>query len=150
MAYGWTWPLTDAEILEKVVTLNAARAAEEAKGHIRWLRPDYQKPLFATDKQADLGLETAGGGLPRDSADGKSRRKAAPTAKAKKTLWPKSIAERAKAVEAALTAAKHPVTADDLARQFSRAKDKEVLEILETLAALGRAHQGDGKGTYVR
>jgi hypothetical protein len=55
-AYGWTWPLTDAEILEKVVALNTARAAEEAKGHIRWLRPDYQKPLFAGTKQSQLGI----------------------------------------------------------------------------------------------
>jgi hypothetical protein len=45
-AYGWPWPLTDAEILERVVALNTQRAAEEAQGHIRWLRPDYQKPLF--------------------------------------------------------------------------------------------------------
>ncbi|MBI4621765.1 MAG: hypothetical protein HY736_00925 [Verrucomicrobia bacterium] len=28
-AYGWPWPLTDAETLERVVALNAARAAEE-------------------------------------------------------------------------------------------------------------------------
>ena len=149
-AYGWSWPLTDAEILEKVVALNAARAAEEAKGHIRWLRPDYQKPLFAGEKQADLGLEVVGAGLPRDSAGGKSRRKAAPTSKAKKIPWPKSIADRAKAVEAALTAAEQPLTAADLAKLFSHVKGQEVAEILETLAALGRAHQGDAKGTYMR
>lgn len=59
-------------------------------------------------------------------------------------------AERAKAVETALTAADHPVNAATLAQQFTRAKESEVLEILETLAALGRAHPGDAKGTFVR
>lgn len=150
-AYGWSWPLTDAEILEKVVALNAARAAEEAKGHIRWLRPEYQKPLFAGQKQSSLGLEdqNVGGGLSPDKSR-KSGHKAPPTPKAKKIIWPKSIADRAKAVEAALHAAEHPVTAAGLAQQFARAKEKEVAEILETLAALGRAHPGDAKGTYVR
>ena len=50
-AYGWgeEWrraPLPPAEIVRRLVALNAARAAEEAAGHIRWLRPDYQRPRF--------------------------------------------------------------------------------------------------------
>jgi hypothetical protein len=142
-AYGWSWPLTDAEILEKVVALNAARAAEEARGNIRWLRPDYQKPLFAGQKQSSLGLENAAK-IPNLKSKTPKPRPGA------KVPWPKSIADRAKAVEAALHAAEHPVTAADLAKQFSRAKDQDVQEILETLAALARAHQGDTTGTYVR
>ncbi len=141
-AYGWPWPLTDAEILEKVVALNAARAAEEARGHIRWLRPDYQQPLFAGEKQSSLGLDDDA--KPVKPAQSKIKKPKS------KIPWPKSIADRAKAVEAALTAAEQPVTAAKLAKQFARAKDKEVAEILETLAALGRAHVGDTKGTYVR
>ena len=41
-AYGWPWPLRDEEILTRLVALNAERAAEEARGLIRWLRPEYQ------------------------------------------------------------------------------------------------------------
>ena len=41
-AYGWPATLTDAEILEHLVALNADRAAEEKRGIIHWLRPDYQ------------------------------------------------------------------------------------------------------------
>jgi hypothetical protein len=41
-AYGWPVDLSDAEILERLVALNHERATEEAKGQIRWLRPDYQ------------------------------------------------------------------------------------------------------------
>lgn len=141
-AYGWPWPLTDAEILERVVALNAARAAEEARGQIRWLRPEYQQPRFAGTKQADLGLDA-----------GKPAKPKAKSLKPKagaKAPWPQTIADRAKTVEAALAAAEHPVTAADLAKQFARAREKDVAEILETLAALGRAHEGDSKGTYVR
>ena len=41
-AYGWPWPLPVPEIIARLVALNAERAAEEAAGKIRWLRPDYQ------------------------------------------------------------------------------------------------------------
>lgn len=46
-AYGWPADLAPAEIVARLVALNAERAAEEATGHIRWLRPDYQIPRFA-------------------------------------------------------------------------------------------------------
>ncbi len=138
-AYGWPCPLPDAEILEKVVVLNTARAAEEAKGHIRWLRPDYQKPLFAGTKQSALALE-----------DGDSKSPAPKAGRKTKPAWPKTIAERAKAIESALATAAYPITPAELTAQFSRAKEPEVREILETLVALARAHPGDTKGTFVR
>jgi hypothetical protein len=54
-AYGWgeEWrraPLPPGEIVARLVKLNAERAAEEAAGTIRWLRPDYQKPRFGAAK----------------------------------------------------------------------------------------------------
>ncbi|MGH6823618.1 MAG: class I SAM-dependent DNA methyltransferase, partial [Methylocella sp.] len=42
-AYGWPQNLSDDEILEKLVALNAERAAEEKRGLVRWLRPNYQR-----------------------------------------------------------------------------------------------------------
>ena len=138
-AYGWPWPLADAEILERVVALNVARAAEEAQGRIRWLRPDYQQPLFAGTKQTDLGLTTA------KPAAGARR----PASRAK-LPWPKTLAERAKAVEAALADEARPVTSAGLVKRFGKAKESEVAEILETLVALARAHLGDAPATYVR
>ncbi len=45
-AYGWPAGLAPAEIVARLVALNAERAAEEAAGHVRWLRPDYQIPRF--------------------------------------------------------------------------------------------------------
>ena len=45
-AYGWPGDLPPAEIVARLVALNAARAAEEKAGTIHWLRPDYQRPRF--------------------------------------------------------------------------------------------------------
>lgn len=45
-AYGWPHPLPAPEIVARLVALNAERAAEEAQGQVRWLRPDYQIPRF--------------------------------------------------------------------------------------------------------
>jgi hypothetical protein len=41
-AYGWPATLTDDEILERLVALNHERAAEEKRGLVRWLRPEFQ------------------------------------------------------------------------------------------------------------
>lgn len=56
-AYGWgaEWAagaLGPSEIVARLVALNHVRAAEEAKGQVRWLRPDYQIPRFAKGKKA--------------------------------------------------------------------------------------------------
>ncbi|MBA4160772.1 MAG: class I SAM-dependent DNA methyltransferase [Novosphingobium sp.] len=55
-AYGWAddWKngdLPPAEVVARLVALNAERAEEERQGEVRWLRPDYQIPRFAA-KQA--------------------------------------------------------------------------------------------------
>jgi hypothetical protein len=43
-AYGWPHDLTDEQILERLVSLNAERAEEEKNGTVRWLRPEFQNP----------------------------------------------------------------------------------------------------------
>jgi len=50
-AYGWTDQPSDEQILERLVALNAHRAAEEKAGTIRWLRPDYQIPKFGSEAE---------------------------------------------------------------------------------------------------
>lgn len=52
-AYDWPADLPPSEIVTRIVALNAARAAEEKAGHIRWLRPDYQIPRFAPAGKTD-------------------------------------------------------------------------------------------------
>ena len=157
-AYGWPWPLTDEEILERVVALNAARAAEETAGTIRWLRPEYQIPRFAKEKSAQTDLPLPGDAKAKPTKKSKSGKPAAnvgsnPAAAARprrKLAWPKTLAERAKAVESALAAEAAPVTPAELATRFARAKPDDVAEILDTLRALGRARSGDRRGTFLR
>jgi type I restriction-modification system DNA methylase subunit len=50
-AYGWDTDLPEAEILSRLVALNKARLAEEARGKVLWLRPEYQIPRFGTALQ---------------------------------------------------------------------------------------------------
>jgi hypothetical protein len=134
-AYGWPASLTDAEILERLVALNAERAAEEARGVVHWLRPEYQ-----AKGQQEITLPV---GLPFNL--GKPKKKAKAAKPKGKAAWPKSLPERVQAVETALHAVAAPVAPEDLAKQFARAKPADVLEILRTLETLGRARHKAGK-----
>jgi hypothetical protein len=85
-AYGWPVDLSDEEILLLVVALNKERAEEEARGLIRWLRPEYQNPTgqqAAKGKTADMDLGVV--------------------AKIEKAPWPKTMPEQIAAVREALT-----------------------------------------------
>jgi len=132
-AYGWPASLTDAEILERLVALNAERAAEEARGVIHWLRPEYQ-----AKGQQEVKLEA--------KPEKKAKAKAAPAKPKGKAAWPKALPDRMHAVEMALHAAAAPIAPVDLAAQFARAKPADIKEILKTLETFGRARRaGDGK-----
>ena len=127
-AYGWPVDLSDEDILLRLVALNKERAEEEARGHIRWLRPTYQNP---TGQQATLG-KTADMDL-------------GVVAKIDKAPWPKNLPEQIAAVREALTAMGE-ATPEQIARRFSRARSTTVAPLLESLAALGQADKGeDGK-----
>ncbi|HEV3163376.1 MAG TPA: hypothetical protein VGZ22_05005 [Isosphaeraceae bacterium] len=55
-AYGWPPSLTDEEILERLVALNAERAREKERGLIRWLRPEFQNPEGKVAAQGNLPI----------------------------------------------------------------------------------------------
>jgi hypothetical protein len=124
-AYGWPPSLSDEDILERLVRLNAVRASEERAGTVRWLRPEFQKP--AAGVAAAFGEEF----------------KAAPAAAAKQERqpWPKSIPEQARAVRQALAAQRGVVTPQQLASAFKRANVARVEELLQTLVSLGQARE---------
>jgi hypothetical protein len=141
-AYGWPPDLSDAEILERLVALNAERAAEEAQGRVRWLRPEFQKPASATPArrkvspavdQTRLALGLDGAKRPKSRA---------------KPAWPKERPAQVEAIAAALAAARAPLTAADLAERFARGHKPSIAEILKALVVLGRAHPGEKRGTY--
>ncbi len=122
-AYGWPEGLSDDEILHRLVDLNRERAAEEAKGHIRWLRPDYQNPAghaAARGEQITFDVGQA--------------------ASAAKTPWPKSMPEQFAAVRAVL-AELGTATPEQVARHFARTRPATVEPLLAVLAGNGLAHQ---------
>jgi hypothetical protein len=133
----------DAEILQRLVTLNAQRAAEEKQGIIHWLRPDYQR----SKEQGGQSMEHGAGSTeelplkPKKAAKPKAGSKLrAPGSKPAKQPWPKSLADRIRAVEQALHTTS-PTTAEALSLSFARVKPTDVQEIFESLVALGRARK---------
>ncbi|MGN2246908.1 class I SAM-dependent DNA methyltransferase [Frateuria sp. GZRR35] len=128
----------DEAILERLVALNAERAAEEARGLVRWLRPEFQHPTAqATPDQATLATE---------GAEAESPASAAPT---KPQPWPKDTVAQVRAVADTLAASPAPLSVDDIAARFSaRGPWKRRLpQLLDMLVALGRAREQGGTYT---
>lgn len=120
-AYGWPADLTDDEILERLVALNKERAAEEAKGEIKWLRPDFQKPGYVAPKEQKTLA------LPEIAVAG-----------ADILEWPKALPEQFTAVATVVDRAAKPVAANDVARIFKGKSAKSIAPVLDTLAGMGR------------
>lgn len=139
-AYDWPRDLTDEEIITRLVALNKERAREEARGLIRWLRPDYQKaraglaapvqPVAAQDSMA-LVVEAA---------------------REQKPQFPAGEVERTAAVMAALANAAGPVDAASIASGFRQGKraEPQVQATLASLARMGFASSRDGRSFMFR
>ena len=128
-AYGWPNDLNDEDILFRLVALNKTRAEEEARGHIRWLRPEYQNPsgaLASKGKTSEMDL--------------------GPTAKIEKAPWPQTLPDQIAAVREAL-AEMGEATPEQIARRFMRARTTSVQPLLDSLAALGQAEKVE-EGRY--
>ncbi|WP_206453435.1 class I SAM-dependent DNA methyltransferase [Aurantimonas marina] len=123
-AYGWPADLADDEILEKLVALNAERAKEEAEGHVRWLRPDYQIPRFAKGKAAKTGELALG--------------EAVVAIDAGKPAFPSERTEQPLAVDALLIAAGRPMSAAEIARGFKRGGKRIEPRVEQALTVLAR------------
>ncbi|WP_300576873.1 DNA methyltransferase [Phenylobacterium sp.] len=125
-AYGWPADLADEQILERLVALNAERAKEEAAGHVRWLRPDYQIPRFAK------GVERKSGELDLGETV-VAIDKALPA-------FPTDRDEAPLAVEQALIMAGRPLALAELARTFKKGGKRlepRVARALNTLVRFG-------------
>ena len=148
-AYGWQdlAPGDTDILLERLVALNAERAHEEATGHIRWLRPEFQNPSAAvnTEKQAKMDLpETSPSTLGPAVASMVATSPAKPT---EKRPWPATLPEQVAAIAQALAANPAPLSEAEIAERFSGkgAWKKRLPQLLETLVALGRARKFDNQ-----
>lgn len=122
------------ELLGRLVALNHERAAEEARGIVRWLRPDFQN---AGDTQQELAVEVDDSTEPVPAKKGAKGRKGETGPPPME--WPSGLLAQTQAVRAVLATARTPMDADAVARRFTRARRSRVEEILETLSALGQA-----------
>lgn len=122
----------EEELLMRLVTLNKQRAAEEAQGKVRWLRPDYQAP-DATQDDAELATDQVE--APKAVAATKS-----------KATFPKSMPEQIRVLREAL--ADRPHTTESMAELFKRKPRKSVEEGLQSLVAAGIAQYEEDSGTW--
>jgi hypothetical protein len=123
-AYGWPHDLSDEQILERLVALNAERAAEEAAGHVRWLRPDYQIPRFAkgaTRKTGELDLKDTVVAIDKSLS-----------------TFPKDKGEQVMAIRAVLQASNRPMDAAAVSRAFKGGGKRIEQRVVQALGTLVR------------
>jgi len=138
-AYGWPADLADDEILARLVALNQERAAEEAGGFVRWLRPDDQVPRFGSVKdKAELGL--AGGAMRAEAV--------APAGP--KPAFPAEDAAQTAVVMAALAHASGPLDAAAIAARFKQGRRvaPKVAAVLASLHRMGLVGTADGGSAF--
>jgi hypothetical protein len=124
-AYAWPRDLSDDAILERLVALNHERGEEEARGLVRWLRPELQArdAVPAARQETIAGLETAPPPVVK--------------AKAGRLEWPSRLPDRITAVRDAFFLSSTTFDTETVARRFRRARRTDVEEVLESLEALG-------------
>ncbi len=140
-AYGWndlTLPTDTQTLLVRLVALNAKRAAEEAGGTVRWLRPEFQNA--GQGAQASIDSEEA-----VDSAD-EDTGVLGPINPVSQRPWASGITEQIKSVAEVLQGAGRPLDLASLAGHFNgRGRWRDRLPtLLDTLVALGRAREVPG------
>lgn len=138
-AYGWPSDLGEQDILARLVALNLERRAEESRGEIRWLRPDYQRPRFARDGRGGEQIEAG------------ELIALAPALSAKES-FPAEPVERVAAVLAVLAAAPGALDAGEIASRFRQGRrvERAVRDILVSLARVGEIATGDGGRNFAR
>lgn len=127
----------EEELLARLVALNQERAAEEKRGLVRWLRPDYQVPRLGARVAQPQAEELA---LPKiELPESESRQK-----------WPADGLEQIRLVRDLLAKAPAPVPPDailnNLAGRTTARRRQRVTEVLETLVGTGIARRGEFEG----
>ncbi len=129
----------EQQILTRLVALNHERAAEEKRGHIRWLRPDYQAcGLRPSQPSREAGSNDQGTGGHRPPLQAEIEGLDAPPAQSPSQAWPDELPAQVAAIRHLLPSV--GPDPDLLAAQFGRKSPKrtaQITAILTTLRALG-------------
>ena len=135
----------DDAVLERLVALNAERAAEEARGHVRWLRPEFQDPARGREQAPAQGRLATG----REGSDETTQDETAvvPAPTGKPQPWPKDTVDQVRAVADVLSTSPVPLTLDEIAARFTARGPwkKRLPRLLDMLVALGRAQEQEGR-----
>lgn len=126
----------EEELMMRLVALNRDRAAQEARGDIRWLRPAFQvpklrhkapQPARSEQMEADIGLVAA---------------------VAEPIPWPKDGLDQIRAVRGVLAEADAPVLATELNAQFKggRKRGERLADLLTLMAETGMVRRDASAG----
>lgn len=117
----------EEELLVRLVVLNQERAAEERRGNVRWLRPEYQKPRLLRKVS---GSEQVEANLVEEGL-------------AQERPWPADGLAQIRTVRDVLQDAEAPLGSEALSSLFTgrntQKRRDRVEEVLETLVATGAA-----------
>ncbi len=119
-AYGWPARLSAEDVLARLVALNHARAVEERRGDVQWLRPPYQ--------QARFGVRTKAQQIEAD-LDGATT--------IRRPSFPPGEVAQNRAIIAALSEAEGALSTDAIAAAFRQGR-RAAPQIVKTIAALVR------------
>lgn len=114
-------------MLSRLVALNQERAAEEKRGVVHWLRPDFQRPKLRHKVPQQAVMDQVEAELEQVAAEAQPK-------------WPKDGMEQIRVVHDLLGAAGAPVSAEAVARAFDgklTAKRRE--RVFSTLVTTGAA-----------
>ncbi|WP_370189941.1 class I SAM-dependent DNA methyltransferase [Qipengyuania sp.] len=121
----------EEELLVRLVALNQERAAEEKRGLVRWLRPEYQKPRLAhkVKGQDDLDIELVEAGVVEERP------------------WPNEEREQFATMRDVLAEAEAPLPAEALAALFkgrnTPKRKQRIARVLEIMADMGGARRSE-------
>ena len=125
----------EEELLTRLVTLNERRVAEEARGEVRWLRPDYQVPRLgkkAPQPAMDIATQVA-----------------AAIPDTEKPKWPSDSIEQIRLLRRTLTDAPAPMSPADLSARFKggRKREDRIGILLRDMVELGVARASEDSRT---
>jgi hypothetical protein len=131
-AYGWPSGMEAAEVRERLVALNEERIAEESRGLVRWLRPEYQAPQLAQPVAIPMfNLETTA--------------KAEAMANLDPQPWPRDLKPQLAALRSVIQSSGRLWTLESVAQAFrSRGRFRDgIASHLDLLADLGMLSRVD-------
>ncbi|MEX1115234.1 MAG: hypothetical protein WEB53_08285, partial [Akkermansiaceae bacterium] len=130
----------ERRLVDRLVALNHERAAEEKRGLIRYLRPDYQNPSSAAPQPVQTTLQ----GTDPDSSQSKIQNQKSSIINPSSSIWPDRLPEQVAILRKLIGGYDKSVVTPDpesLSSHFGRKNKKrtdQIEGILETLKGLGQ------------